>query len=177
MSFVVRTASDPAAVARAIPQVVHSLDANQPVAEVRTMDEVLLRSVAPQRFQMLLLALFAAIALVLATVGIYGLISYSVTQRTNEIGDRVALGATRGDVLRLILSQGGAIVVRGLLLGLAGALALTRTISGLLFRVQPADPLTFGAVALLLTLVALLALAGPARRASRIDPLRALRHD
>jgi putative ABC transport system permease protein len=177
MSLVVRTAGDPAPIARAIPQVVHSLDPNQPVADVRMMDEVLLRSIAPQRFQMLLLTLLAGIALVLAAVGIYGVISYSVTQRTNEIGIRMALGATRGDVLRLVLSQGGAIVACGLVLGFAGALALTRTISGLLFGVGPADPMTLGAVALLLTIVALIALAGPARRASRVDPLRALRQD
>jgi putative ABC transport system permease protein len=126
---------------------------------------------------MMLLAVFAAIALLLATVGIYGVVSYSVTQRTNEIGIRVAVGASRGDVMRLILAEGGAILMRGLFLGLTAALALTRTISGLLFGVRPADPATFGGVIALLTVVALLALAGPARRASRVDPLRALRQD
>jgi putative ABC transport system permease protein len=177
MSFVVRTEGDPAAVARAIPQIVHGLDPNQPVVDIRTMDQVLSRSVAAQRFQMLLLALFAAIALVLATVGIYGVISYTVAQRTNEIGIRIALGASRGDVLRMVLSQGGAIVLRGLILGVAGALALTRTVSGLLFHVKPADPLTLGGVVLLLTIAALTALAAPAHRASRVDPLQALRLD
>ena len=177
MSFVIRTVADPASIARAIPQVIHSIDPQQPIAEIRTMEQVLVRSVAPQRFQMLLLGIFAAIALVLAMVGIYGVISYSVTRRTNEIGIRMALGASRDDVLGLVLRQGGAIVGLGLLLGLAGALALTRTISGFLFHVKPDDPLTFGIVSLVLALVAFLALAGPARRASRVDPLRALRHD
>jgi putative ABC transport system permease protein len=126
---------------------------------------------------MLLLGIFAAMALVLAAVGIYGVISYSVEQRTNEIGIRVALGARHRDVLRLVVSQVGAILCGGLAIGLAGSLVLTHTISAFLFEIKPTDPLTFGAVAILLVLVALLAVAGPARRASRVDPLVALRYE
>ncbi len=178
MSFVVRTTGDPATLGRAITQIAHSVDPNQPVVDIQTMDQMLLRSVSPQRFQMLLLGIFAAMALVLAAVGIYyGVISYSVEQRTNEIGIRLALGARHRDVLRLVVSQGGAILCGGLALGLAGSLLLTHTISAFLFEVKPNDPLTFGAVAILLVLVALAAITGPARRASRVDPLVALRYE
>jgi ABC-type antimicrobial peptide transport system permease subunit len=175
MSFVVRTASAPQYLAGAIAHVVHSLDSHQPVADIRTMDQVLSRSVSSRRFQMLLLIFLAAMAALLAAVGIYGVISYAVVQRTNEIGIRIALGATRWDVLRLIVRHGALILAGGLLLGTAGALALTRTISVFLFEVKPADPLTFAAVALFLLLIAITALTGPARRASRVDPLTALR--
>jgi putative ABC transport system permease protein len=126
---------------------------------------------------MLLLVIFAAIALVLAAVGIYGVVSYSVVQRTNEIGIRLALGASPASVLRLVATQGGMILLGGLLLGLTGALALTRMLSEFLFEVKPADPLTFGAVTLLLAMVALAAILGPVRRASRVDPLVALRYE
>jgi putative ABC transport system permease protein len=157
--------------------VVHSLDPNQPVVGVQTIDKLMTRSVSMQRFQMLLLALFAAMALLLAAVGIYGVVSYSVAQRTAEIGIRMALGARGSDVLRLVLRQGAGILAGGLALGLGGALAVTRTISTLLFGVQPTDPITFAAVAALLTLVALAAVIAPARRASRVDPLVALRYE
>ncbi|HEY1337540.1 MAG TPA: ABC transporter permease, partial [Bryobacteraceae bacterium] len=177
MSFVVRTSGDPAALGKAVTQVVHSLDPNQPVSDIQTMDQMLVRSVSTQRFQTVLLGVFAALALALAVVGIYGVISYSVAQRTNEFGIRMALGAGRGDVLRLVLRQGGGILLGGLALGLAGALALTRTIAGLLFEVKPSDPLTFAAVAVLLTGVGLAAIAAPARRATRVDPLTALRYE
>ena len=177
MTLVVRTSGDPAALGTAIQGVVHSLDHNQPVADIQTMDQMLRHSVSARHFQMLLFASFAGLALVLAVVGIYGVISYSVVQRTGEIGIRMALGASRTEVLRLILAEGGAIVLGGLTLGLAGTIALTRTISVFLFGVKPTDPLTLGAVAGVLVLVALAALAGPARRASRVDPLVCLRYE
>jgi len=177
MSFVVRTSGAPAALAKAIPQIVHSIDPHQPVVDIQTMDQMLLRSVSNRRFQTLLLAFFAAIALVLAAVGIYGVISYAVVQRTNEIGIRMALGASRADVLCLVAGRGAIILLGGLVLGLAGALALTHTISTFLFEVKPTDPLTFAAGAGVLVLVALAALAVPARRASRVDPLTALRFE
>ncbi len=177
MTLVVRTSGDPAALGTAVQRVVHSLDPNQPVADMQTMDQMLLHSVSARRFQMLLLASFAGLALVLAVVGIYGVISYSVVERTGEIGIRMALGASRREVLRLVLRQGGAIVLGGLALGTAGTIALTRTISVFLFGVAPTDPLTLATVTAMLILVALAALAGPARRASRVDPLVCLRYE
>ncbi len=177
MSFVVRTVGDPAALARAVVQVVHSVDRHQPVVDIQTLDQMMRRSVSTRHFQMLLLVFFAGIAMVLAAVGIYGVISYAVAQRTSEIGIRMALGACRLDVLRLVAAQGVAILLGGLLLGLAGAFALTRTISTMLFEVKSTDPLTFAAGALLLVLVAVAAIVGPARRASKVDPLIALRFE
>ncbi len=177
MTLVVRTAGEPAPLGTAIQEIVHSLDCNQPVTAIQTMDEMLRHSVSSRHFQMILLASFAGIALLLSVVGLYGVVSYSVAQRTSEIGIRMALGASRANVLRLVVSQGGGIVLGGLLLGLAGAFALTRTISAFLFGVAPGDPLTFGVVTSVLLVVALAALIGPARRASRVDPLTCLRYE
>jgi putative ABC transport system permease protein len=177
MALVVRTSGDPAALGAAVRDIVHSLDRNQPVAEIQTMDQMLRHSVASRHFQMMLLAGFAGIALLLSVVGLYGVVSYSVAQRTAEIGIRMALGASRASVLRLVVSQGGGIVLGGLLLGLAGAFALTRTIAAFLFGVRSDDPVTFGAVTSVLLVVALAALIGPARRASRVDPLICLRYE
>ena len=134
-------------------------------------------SVAQPRFRTALVGLFAGIALLLASIGIYGVIAYGVTQRTNEIGIRVALGATRADVLRLVTRQGAVFALAGVTLGLIGALALTHFISSLLFSISPIDPPTFVGVSLLLAGVALLASVIPARRATKIDPLAALRYD
>ncbi len=175
LTLVVRTVGDPAALAPALKQTVWSFDRNLPVSEVLTMDRVVAEATAAPRFEMLLLGVFAAIALVLAAVGIYGVMSYSVARRTQEIGIRVSLGATRRDVLTMVVRQAMALVLMGAAVGLAGALMLARLMSGMLYGVRPADPLTFAAVALLLALVALAAAAIPALRATRIDPLVALR--
>ena len=139
------------------------------------MEQIVAQSVAPRRFSMLLLTVFAAVALVLAGVGIYGMMSYAVTQRTREIGVRMALGAQVSDVLRLVIGQGMKLVLVGVALGLVASVALTRTIESLLFGVSATDPATFAAIAALLALVALLACFVPARRATQVNPMIALR--
>jgi putative ABC transport system permease protein len=144
---------------------------------VRTMDEWVSRSTATPRYRTTLLGLFAALAMVLAATGIYGVMSYSVSQRTHEIGVRMALGARNGDVLRLVVSQGMLLVVVGLAIGLVAALGLTRLMESLLFGVTAKDPLTFVAVAGLLAVVAFIACYIPARRATKVDPLTALRYE
>jgi len=141
------------------------------------MEEVLARSVAPQRFNMTMIVLLACIALVVATAGIYGVIAYSVAQRTHEIGLRMALGAQKGNVFSLVIGQGMRVVCVGILLGISGAWALTRVMQRLLFEVKPTDPLTFSTVSLLLAGVALLACWLPARRAAKVDPMEALRYE
>jgi putative ABC transport system permease protein len=154
-----------------------SLDGQIPVGDVHTMDELLAVSLAQQRFNMLLLGLFAALALILAAVGIYGAMAYAVNQRTHEIGIRTALGAQRRDVLRLVMRDGAKIALFGIASGIAGALALTRLMASLLFEVKPTDPATFAGVAILLVLVVLAACYIPARRAMRVDPMVALRYE
>jgi putative ABC transport system permease protein len=176
-NLVVRTASDPQGFASSVRQQVLAIDRDQPVSAMRTMSDVLSESIAQQRFRTLLLTIFAAVAMILAAVGIYGVIAYSVTQRTHEVGIRMALGAQPRDVLRLILRQGLALTLIGIGLGLAGAFALTRVMSGLLFGVSATDPLTFAGITLLLTFVAMLACYLPARRATRVDPMVALRYE
>jgi len=153
------------------------MDPEVPVFNVKTMDEYIAATVAAPRFNTTLLGIFAAVALVLTIVGLYGVMSYSVARRTNEIGIRMALGAQTRDVLRLIVSQGFKLVLLGLAIGLVGAFALMRVISSLLFGVTTKDPLTFVAVALVLAGVALLACYIPARRAARVDPLKALHYE
>jgi putative ABC transport system permease protein len=177
MALVLRGTVEPSSLAPALRQAVHEVDPALPVYEVMTMDERLSNSVAARRFNLLLLGGFAALALLLAGVGVYGVISYVVTQRTQEVGIRMALGAQSKDVLRLFIRQGMALVLFGVGLGLLGAFALTRVMTSLLFGVSANDPLTFAGVALLLSLIALLACYLPARRAVRIDPLVALRHE
>jgi len=147
----------------------------QVIFGVQTMDELISRSLATQQFSMILLIVFASLALLLATVGIYGVISYVVAQRAPEIGLRMALGARPLDVLRLILSQGGKLAIAGIGLGIAAAFGLTRLMTSLLYGVSAADPITFSWVAILLVLVALAACYLPARRATRVDPIVALR--
>jgi ABC-type antimicrobial peptide transport system permease subunit len=142
---------------------------------VETMDEVLAGSLAPRRFSMILLGIFAGLALVLSCIGIYGVISYVVGQRTHEIGVRMALGAQRGDVMRLVLGEGARMALLGVITGIGGAFGLTRLMASQLFGVTAQDPLTFVSVATLLALVALLACYLPARRATRVDPVLALR--
>lgn len=176
-SILVRTAVNPLSLSHSVEAAVRSADPAIPIGHIRSMDEVLATSLAIQRLLMVLMSLFAGLALVLAAVGLYGVLSYSVRQRTHEIGIRLAMGAQRQDVLRLVVGQGFRLVVIGLAVGIAGALALTRFVASLLFEVRPADPLTFAAVSVLLATIALLAAYIPARRAAKVDPIVALRHE
>ena len=176
MTILVRTRNDPATLVSALRNAVQTIDPTQPVTNIRTLDQIVSDSIAQPRLNMLLMGLFGGLALILAAVGIYGLMSYSVTERTREIGTRMALGAQVLDVLRLVLKQGMTLALIGEVIGLVGAFALTRVIRGLLFGVAPTDAMTFIAVAAVLTSVALLACYFPARRAAKVDPLVALRH-
>jgi putative ABC transport system permease protein len=176
MTLVVRTASDPIAFASAAAAVIHDIDKDQPVSEVRTMDQWIARSLAQVRFTSLLLAIFAGLALVLASIGIYGVMAYAVSQRTSEIGVRLALGAARRDILRMIVANAMRLAGTGLAIGIVLALALGRTIATLLYNTTSADPLTLGMVVLVLGGVALAASYLPARRAARIAPVEALRY-
>jgi putative ABC transport system permease protein len=176
--LVVRTdTQSPAAMVEAVKKQVWSVDSQIPVTKVRPLTEVLAMSMGPQRFNMTLLGLFAAVALLLASVGIYGVVSYAVTARTHEIGVRMALGASHRDVLRMILGQGMALIIMGVALGLIAAFALTRVMASLLFNVQATDPSTFILVSLLLSAVAFCASYLPARRATKVDPMTALRYE
>src|SRR5437667_2303943 len=177
MSFVIRTSGDPASTSPAVRNEIRSLDKGAPVFNVRTMNDLLATSVAPRRTPMLLLSAFAAAALLLAMIGIYGVTAYYVTQRTQEIGIRMALGAQMSDVLKLVLRGGMTLAAIGIAVGLAGAFALTRWMTSLLFGVKPTDALTFTAVAVCLLVTALLACYLPARRATKVDPLVALRYE
>ena len=175
--LVVRTTADAGAVAGAVRQAVWAVDKDQPVSNVRTMDQVFATAMSRERFQMLLLSLFASLALVLACVGLYGVISYAVAQRTHEIGVRMALGAQPHDVLKLVIRQGMLLTFTGLLLGVVGGLAATRVMTDLLFGVTATDSVTFFSAGGLLVLVAFLACYVPARRATKVDPLIALRYE
>ena len=177
MSLLVRTTTEPTSIVPALRQTVWSIDPNQPISNVSTMEQIVSESIGQPRLNMTLMALFGALALILAAVGIYGLLSYTVTQRTREMGIRMALGAQVSDVLGLVLKQGMALALIGEAIGLAGALALTRLIRGLLFGVTPTDATTFIAVVGVLTTIALLACYLPARRATKVDPLKALRYE
>jgi putative ABC transport system permease protein len=168
---------DSAGLIAGIRRAVLEIDPEQPVYNIRTMEQRLSHSIAPQRFIALLLSSFAALAMIQASLGIYGVMSYSVTQRTHEFGIRMALGARASDVLGLVIRQGMKLALAGLAIGLMVALALTRLMKDMLYGVQPADPLTFAAIGLLLTGVALAACYLPARRATKVDPLLALRRE
>jgi len=175
--LVVKTDVDPIGLAATVRRAVWEIDKDQPVSDIRTMDEIAAESVARQRFSMLLLTIFASVALVLAAVGIYGVMSYSVTQRRSEIGIRMALGAQKSDVLKLTVGQGLKLVLVGVAFGVAGSFALTRLMTSLLFGVGATDPGTFIVISVVLVSVALLANYIPARRATKVDPLTALRYE
>jgi putative ABC transport system permease protein len=175
ITLVARTAGDAAGAASAMKEAAWSIDRNLAVSQVVTMDGVVGEANAQSRFEMLLLSIFAGVAMVLASVGIYGVISYSASRRTHEIGVRMSLGATRGQVLLLVARQGMYLALAGSVAGVAGALLLSRVMTKLLYGVQPTDPATFAAVATGLGIVAMLACYLPARRAMRVDPVAALR--
>ena len=177
LTFVVRTANEPLALVSAVRNELQQMDPAQPMAAVSTMDQLLAGTLSRSRFTMLVLGVFAAVALILACVGIYGVIAYSVTQRTQEFGIRMALGANRRDVFRLVLGQGTRLTLVGIGLGILAAVVVTRLMATLLYGISATDPLTFTAVALLLALVALAACYIPARRATRVDPIVALRYE
>jgi putative ABC transport system permease protein len=177
MSLVVRTAQEPGALAAAVRAEVRKLNPNVPVVAIRTMREIISESVAQRRFQMILISLFALVALLLGAVGIYGVVSYSVACRTREIGLRIALGALKVDVMRSVVSDGMKPVLAGLLVGLGAAIAIGTALRSLLFGITPADPLSLGVVAMILLGTSALACYIPARRAAQLDPMTALRHE
>jgi len=177
MTFAVRTASHPQQLAAAVRAALHDVDPDQPVSAMSTMQERIDASTAEPRFQTRLMGTFSLLALVLSAVGIYGVLAYQVTLRTREIGIRMALGAERRDVLGMVLRRTLVLAGMGIVLGSAGALAITRVLTNFLFDVKPTDPATFAVVAALLGFVALLAGLTPARRATRVDPMVALRYE
>jgi putative ABC transport system permease protein len=175
IAVMLRTSADPTTVAHAVENAVHKLDRDLPVYSVRTMDDLVNASIARQRMAVIIFVTFAGIALLLAAIGLYGVISHGVTERTHEIGVRMALGAERRHVLSLVVRQGLTMAVVGTAIGMAGALALARTIQSLLYGVSATDPATFAWVAVALLSVALVACYVPAWRAARVDPTQALR--
>ncbi len=177
MSFVIRTQIEPAGLAATVREAAQDVDRAQPVADIRTMENIVSESVTQPRFNLTLLGIFAGIALILSAAGIYGVTSYTVAQRTHELGIRVALGARQSDVLKLVVGQGMMLALIGISIGLAATFVLTRLMASLLFAVSPSDPVTFATIALLLGGVALLACYLPARRAARVDPMIALRSE
>jgi putative ABC transport system permease protein len=175
--YVIRSTADAGSVAASLRREIRTVDTELPVYDIRTMNQVMADSVSQRRFSMLLLAVFAAAAILLAAIGLYGVMSYSVAQRTREIGMRMALGARTIDVLKLVLKNGMTLTLIGIVVGLAAAFALTRLMTSLLFGVHASDPATFSVVAIVLSGVALFACYIPARRATKVDPLVALRHE
>jgi putative ABC transport system permease protein len=177
LGVVVRSHTAPTGVLSELRAALHNIDPTEPLTSVRTLRDVLESSIAPRRFNTFLLAVFACAALLLSSIGLYGVISYSVGQRTHEIGIRMALGAQPRDILRVILSQGLKLLGIGVAVGLAASLALTRLMANLLYRVSATDPLTFVTVAALLVFIALIACYIPTRRAMKVDPIVALRYE
>jgi ABC-type antimicrobial peptide transport system permease subunit len=177
MVLLVKSGQEASALVSAVRGIVASIDKEQPIFRIATMQEVVNASVSTRRITLILLGLFSGLALVLAGIGIYGVISYSVAQRAREIGIRMALGAQQGDVLRMVLAQGGKISAAGIVIGSAVSFGLTRLMANLLYSVSAVDPATFVVVALMLALIAMVASYIPARRTLRVDPLIALRHE
>jgi putative ABC transport system permease protein len=177
MSLVVRSSVEPANLSGSVRQIVNEVDKSVPVSSVQTMDHIVSQSITQPRFNLFLLGLFSAVAMLLSAAGIYGVTAYTVTQRTHELGIRLALGAQVGDVLKMILGQGMAVIGVGLVLGLVSAFGLMRLLRSLLFGVGENDPVTFVAITGLLLLVAVVACYIPARRATKVDPLEALRYE
>jgi putative ABC transport system permease protein len=174
-AWVLRTAGDPMAAAATIRREVTAVGPQQAVFEFRAMEQILRQSISTRSFLLVLLSAFAAVALLLAAIGVYGVTSYAVEQRTSEIGIRLALGARRRQVLWMVLRQGAVLVTAGVVIGLAGAFAATRVLSALLFGVKATDAATFASVAIVLAAVAVIAILIPAHRATRVDPVEALR--
>jgi putative ABC transport system permease protein len=177
MTLLVHTAGNPRLWEGAVRSEIASVDKDQPPHDLMTLEDLRASSLTPRRVNMLLVGAFAALGLILASVGIYGVVSYSVSQRTHEIGVRMALGAERGDVLKIVVGQGLRSVLIGTGIGVAASIGLTRFLQTMLFGVKPTDPVTFAAVSLLLLAVAWLACYIPARRASKVDPMVALRYE
>jgi putative ABC transport system permease protein len=177
MSIVLRTARDPRQEISALRSAIQQLNPNQPLVRVRTMDEAISGSVSDSRFRTLLLGIFAGSALLLSVIGLYGLMAYSVTQRVQEIGIRMTLGAQPSDVLRMVVGQGVRLALIGIAIGVGGALAFSRVLSKFLYGVTSTDPLTYTALALVLALVTAIACYIPARRATKVDPMVALRYE
>jgi putative ABC transport system permease protein len=177
MNLIIRSTQDPTQLVSAVRSEVRALDPLLPVSNVKTVDQMIDERISPKRLMAYIFGIFALCALLLASVGIYGVMSYAVTQRTHEIGIRMALGARAADVLKLVVKNGMLLAFVGVAIGLGGAFALTRLLGSLLFRISPTDKVTFGAVAMCLILVALLACLIPARRATKVDPLVALRDE
>jgi len=177
MAVVVKTTTEPGAMLTTMRQQVSQLDPALPIFGIHTMREIRNNNVAPERLNLGLRGGFAALALILAIIGLYGLLAFTVTQRQREIGIRMALGAQRFDVLNLVVGQGMRLILAGVVIGLLGSFALTRVLASVLFKVEPTDPLTFVTVTFSLCVVALLACYIPARRATKVDPMVALRHE
>jgi putative ABC transport system permease protein len=171
------TDGDPMRLASAVRMQVDELEKDQVIRQLEPLETTLSRMLAPRRFAMILLTLFAGIALIVATIGVYGLLQYSTTQQTRDIGIRMAVGATRIDILRTVLRHGVTLTFVGVVIGLAGAVALTRVLGSLLYGMSATDPLTLAGASLLFTVIALVASYVPARRAARIDPMTALRYE
>jgi putative ABC transport system permease protein len=177
LTLVIRTANDPTRLINPVRNLVWSANKNVVVTEIKTMEQVLSQALWQQRINLLLIDLFAAIALILVIVGIYGVMVYTVTQRTHEMGIRLALGAQKSDVFKVVVSQGMLLATGGVAIGLVSAFALTRLMTSLLYQVKATDPVIFAAVSILLLVTALFACYMPARRATKVDPMVALRYE